>query len=296
MGRTQLSLTQSRLYVALAAVLWSTSGAFTKVLTRDTPLRLNDPPVETLQIAFYRVLFAGLFFTVLLRRADFSFRPAMLAMVTCFAAMNVMFVSAMALGTAANAILLQYTAPLWVVLASVCWLGERADWRGLASSAIGLAGILIIVLDGWHSAQLGVVALGLGSGITYAGVLIFLRSLRDTSPRWLTTLNHLSAALVLLPWVLQSPLPSAGQLLVLVIFGVFQMGIPYWFMARGLQGVSAQEAGTITLLEPLLNPVWAYLISGEEPSRWTLVGGAFILGALAWRYWPRRNGTADARR
>src|SRR5262249_4485995 len=59
-------------------------------------------------------------------------------------------------------------------------------------------------------------------------------------------------------------------------------------VARGLRSVSPQEAGTLTLIEPLLNPVWAYLISGEVPSPWTLVGGGFILGALAWRYWPRR--------
>jgi drug/metabolite transporter (DMT)-like permease len=67
------------------------------------------------------------------------------------------------------------------------------------------------------------------------------------------------------------------------------MALPYWLMARSLKVVSPQEAGTISLLEPLLNPLWAYLVSGEQPSLYTLAGGAFILGALAWRYWPRRN-------
>ena len=64
------------------------------------------------------------------------------------------------------------------------------------------------------------------------------------------------------------------------------MGLPYWLVARGLRSVSPQEAGTITLLEPLLNPLWAYLAASELPSRFTLIGGAFILGALLWRYWP----------
>ncbi len=284
-----LSLRQGRLYVALAAALWSTSGALTKILTRDTPLELNHPPVEPLQIAFFRVLFAGLFFTVTLRRADLTFRPAVVPMVLCFAVMNATFVSAMALGTAADAIFLQYTAPLWMFLASVWWLGERADLRSLTATLIGLVGIAIIVLHGWREAQLGVVALGLSSGLTYAGILIFLRILRDASPRWLTTLNHLGAAVALIPWVVAGPLPTSGQLAVLVIFGVVQMGIPYWFMARGLQAVSAQEAGTITLLEPLLNPLWAFLVAREAPSSASLLGGAFILGALAWRYWPARK-------
>ena len=73
----------------------------------------------------------------------------------------------------------------------------------------------------------------------------------------------------------------------LICFAVFQMGLAYWLMAKGLQSVSPQEAGTITLLEPILNPVWAYLVSPdtEVPHPLTFVGGAIILGALAWRYW-----------
>ena len=140
---------RGRLYIALAAVLWSSSGGLTKVLTRDTPLGLNHPEVAALHIAFYRVLFAGLFFAVLLRPRDISFRPAMLPMLVCFAAMNAMFVSAMALGTAANAILLQYTAPIWVFLASIFWLGERADFRSLAAVALAMAGMGLIIGGGF---------------------------------------------------------------------------------------------------------------------------------------------------
>jgi len=85
--------------------------------------------------------------------------------------------------------------------------------------------------------------------------------------------------------------PSFGQLVILLLFGVVQMSAAYWLMARGLRTVSAQEAGAITLLEPLLNPVWTYLISGETPETATFVGGGVILAALAWRYRPRKNGT-----
>lgn len=283
---SSLSASHGRTCIVVAAVLWSLSGGLTKVLTMPTFLGLNTPPVEALQIAFFRVLFAGLFFAALVRKRDLSFRPAMVPMMLCFAVMNATFVLALALGTAAHAILLQYTAPLWMFAASVWWLGEKADLRSLAATCIGFAGILVIVLQGWQQAQLGVVALGLGSGLTYAGVLLFLRLLRDSAPPWLTMLNHLGAAVALTPWVIQMPLPTGGQLAVLVLFGVVQMGIPYWFMARGLRAVSAQEAGTISLLEPLLNPAWTYLIAGEAPSAATLIGGLFILSAFLWRYWP----------
>src|SRR5260370_6360355 len=123
------SLAQGRLYIVLGALLWSTSGAFTKVLTRDTFLHLGNPQVLGLQIAFYRVLFAGLVLLPTLRRRDFSFRRAMIAMVACFATMNALYVLAMAQGTAANAVLLQYTAPMWMYLVSIWWLKEPVEPR-----------------------------------------------------------------------------------------------------------------------------------------------------------------------
>lgn len=269
--------------------MWSTSGAFTKVLTRETSWQLHEPLIAPLQIAFYRALFAGLTLLPLLRRRDLSFRPMMLPMTVCFAVMNATFVSALALGTAADAIVLQYTAPMWMTLACVWWLGEPADRRSLAAFGIAFIGILAIVAGGWTDDQLPVVGLGLASGVTYAGVLVCLRVLNDASSRWLTVLNHLVSAAVLVPFIWWLPTPTGGQLLVLLVYGGVQMAVPYWLVARGIRSVSPQEAGTITLLEPLLNPLWAYLISGEEPKAYTLLGGAFILGALAWRYWPLKS-------
>jgi drug/metabolite transporter (DMT)-like permease len=278
-----------RLCIALAALMWSTSGAFTKVLTLPNPLGLNKPEIPPLQIACLRVLFAGLVLLPALRRRDVSFRPMMLAMMGCFALMNAAFVSAMALGTAANAIVLQYTAPMWMYLACVGWLGEQADLRSLAALAVGLFGIGVIVAGGWHSGELLIVGIALVSGVAYAGVMVCLRMLRDVSSRWLTLLNFAFSGLVLVPFVCSLGWPGPGQLAVLFVYGAVQMAVPYWLVARGLRSVSPQEAGTITLLEPLLNPLWAYLVSGEEPRWYSLVGGAFIVAALAWRYAPRRR-------
>ena len=210
----------------------------------------------------------------------------MLPMVICFALMNALFVSALAGGTAANAILLQYTAPMWMYLASVWWLKEPADRRSSIALAVGLVGIAVIVVGGWRDAQLRMIAIALGSGFTYAGVIVFLRILRQCSSRWLTVLNHLSGALLLLPVVCLLRQPTGPQLVCLLLFGAIQMGLPYWLMARGLRAVNPQEAGTITLLEPLLNPLWAYFVARETPSSYSLIGGVFILGALLWRYWP----------
>jgi DME family drug/metabolite transporter len=289
------SLAQGRLLVALAAILWSTSGAFTKLLTKDTVLHLNEPELPGLLIAFYRALFAGLALLPALRPRDISFRWAMVVTALCFATMNALYVVAMAMGSAANAVLLQYTAPMWMYVASVFWLGEPADRRSSVALLAGLLGIGIIIYGGWEAAQLPVIAIALGSGVTYAGVILGLRVLRGASPRWLTIINHLTGALVLLPfiWFAVKATPTLSQLGLLFVFGAGQMALPYWLVARGLRVVSPQETGTITLLEPLLNPLWAYLVSpeSEKPTFYTLLGGACIIGALAWRYWPwRRQG------
>jgi drug/metabolite transporter (DMT)-like permease len=287
------------LLIVLAAVLWSLSGGFAKLLTQPTALGLDEPHLAPLQLAFFRALFAGLVLAPTLRRPDLAWRPALVPMAACFAVMNALYVSAMALGPAANAILLQYTAPMWMYLASVWWLGEPADRRSSVTLAVGLLGIAVILVGAYlapkqaaagEEGQLQVAAIALGSGLAYAGVLLYLRMLRGLSSRWLTVWNHLCGAAVLLPWVVWLPLPSGPQLGVLFLFGAVQMGLPYWLVARGLRRVSPQEAGTITLLEPLLNPVWAYLVSPqtETPGAATYLGGALIVGALAWRYWPRK--------
>jgi drug/metabolite transporter (DMT)-like permease len=291
------SLAQGRLCILGAAVLWSLGGAFTKVLREDTGLGLNTPLLPPMQIAAGRAFFAGLVLSLMVRRADISFRPLMLLTAISFAVMNLAIVSAWSYGQSASAVLLQYTAPLWLYLASIWLLGERTDRRGAISLGLGLVGIGVIIWGGWQDAQMESVALALTSGVAFAGVLLGLRLMRDASSRWLTVVNHLFAALVLLPWLPLWLMPTVGQFVVLFLYGTVQMGLAYWLMARGLRSVGPQEAGTLTLLEPALNPLWAYLVSPatEQPSLFTLAGGACILGALLYRYWPfRRPGTPTA--
>lgn len=282
--------------VVAASALWSLSGAFKGVLLESTPLHLNEPAVLPMHIAFWRALAAGLVLIPLLRFGDLRWRPAMAGMVVIFAAMNWMFVQALSRGTAANAIFLQYTAPLWLYVGGIALFGEKPDRRSTWAVLLGLIGVGVMVAAGWHNEQLDVVALALGSGVAYAGVLMFLRHLRDESPAWLTVQNHLGAALVLTPLIVALPMPSGGQLAWLTLFGAVQMGLPYVLMARGLSNVSAQEAGTLTLLEPLLNPLWAYLVvpEKEQISLATCLGGVFILSGIAVRYWPAASQTRNS--
>jgi drug/metabolite transporter (DMT)-like permease len=274
------------LYLIAAALLWSLSGAFVK----GPVLRALPAASAGLTIAFYRALFAALALLPLVRRRRIRWRPALVPMVVSFAAMNFLFVSAMTLTTAANAILLQYTAPLWMFLASVTLLGEPFERRSLVALGFGMAGVGVILAASLRTPEALGVVLGLASGLAYAGVAVCLRVLRDEDPTVLVVLNHAASALVLVPWViLYSPLPTPGQWATLAAFGIVQMAIPYVLFAKGLKTVSPQEAGAITLLEPILNPIWVYLVSHESVGGATFVGGVFIVAGLLSRYVPLRR-------
>jgi drug/metabolite transporter (DMT)-like permease len=196
------------------------------------------------------------------------------------------------LGSAASAIFLQYTAPVWLYLFSILFFQEPSDRRHVVTLVIAMTGVAVIVLDALFQptlATLGVVLLALLSGVTYAGVLQCLRIFRAAASLWLTVLNHLAAAVLLFPFLVFADWPTGRQVVFMVFFGGIQMGLPYLLVSRGLRSVSAREAGTLSLLEPLLNPIWAYLAAGEIPKPPVVVGGALILAALTWQYWPRRS-------
>ena len=292
--------------VVAAAVLWSLSSVFLRVLGEPLGLGLDVPTLSPLVVAFYRGLFAGLVLVPLVRRADVRFRRAMLGMVACFGVMSGLYLSSLGRGNAANAILLQNTAPFWVYLASVTLLGERGDRRSLQAVVIGLIGALLIVAGNWPRAGGGasredvlVLLMALGSGVAYAGVILILRALRDEASPWLCVLNLLGSAAVVggyLVWQERGGvievlgLPTGTQLAWVALFGVVQMALPYWLFSTGLKHVRPQEAGVITLLEPVLNPLWAFLLvpAKETPTGWSLLGGTVMLAALGWRYAPRK--------
>ncbi|MBX9581395.1 MAG: DMT family transporter [Gemmataceae bacterium] len=304
------SAAAARTYLVLAAVLWSLGSLFMRLLGHPTALGLDDPRLSPLQIAFYRGLFGGLVLLLFVRRRDLVFRPVMAGMVVTFAVMSALYLSALGLGPAGNAIFLQNTAPLWVTVFTVYVLGEPADRRGWQAVLLGAAGAAVIVAGSWprdlppadQQAQGLILVMGLGSGVVYAGVVLFLRSLRDVSPAWLVALNLLGTAATLGLYVLIADgpagcrdwvsAPSGRQLAALAVYGTVQMAVPYWLFTRGLRAVSPQEAGIITLIEPLLNPLWAYLITPDQdtPTGPMLVGGGLILAALVWRYVPARTG------
>jgi len=272
------ALRRGRWCIVLAAILWSSSGLFVKA-----PL-FESWPVEQrgVLLAFWRAAFAGVLLLPAVRKPRWDAR--LVPLCATFAVMNITYLSAMSLTTAANAIWLQSTAPWWVCV--VGWLsGESLARRDRIPLVIGGIGLAIIL--GWQvegQARTGVLC-GLVSGLTYGGVVLSLRALRSHDAVWLVAISHLATALFMAPYIVWLNIwPSWGQLPVLAGFGVLQMALPYVLFARGLRTITSQEATAIGLLEPLLLPFWVYLAWGETPAGVTLIGGAFILAGLVLRY------------
>jgi drug/metabolite transporter, DME family len=277
---------QARWLVLVAALLWSTSGFFVK----SPDLAGWSGPT----LAFWRAVFACLLLFPLIRRPRWSWH--LLPMTLLFLGMNYTYLTAMVKGTAANAIWLQCTAPVWVLLVGVFVFGERAiarDWLMLGWAA---AGIGIILYYESRGVALEAVFWALGSSFFYAGVVLALRQLRDYDSVWLAALNHLVTVLALAPLAFaDSRLPSGNQWLLLAAFGMLQMGLPYVLFARGLKHIPGHEATGIALIEPILNPLWVLVAWGLRPAWWTVAGGLCILIGLAIRYlWPSHVDSAGA--
>jgi len=243
-----------------------------------------------MQIIFYRILFAGLFFLpMIIKRPAPKLTWKLVSMVICFGLMNFFYVSAIRLTTAANAIFLQYTASIWMVIFGYVFLSESVSKRTLASLVLSIGGIGIIIVGHWVANPLGI-ALALLAGLFYGALAFFIRLLNQEDAIWLTFLNHMGGALLTLPFLLTSPeeaIPSSiGMVVVLAFFGIIQLGTPYLLFSKALKVLPTQEAAILTLFEPILNPILTYLVVGEKISTATLVGGCLILVGISARYLP----------
>jgi len=262
------------LAVAGAAILWSTGGLFIKVA-----------PMPALAVACGRSLVAGLFYLALLRP---DLRAARWSTAAAYAGCIITFVSATKLTTAANAIFLQYTGPAYVLLLSPFLLDEPFRPIDGVCVALSLAGMSLFFVGRIETGQALGNLLAIASGVFFALAIVLLRreaksGRSDALPS--TTLGNLLAAAVTLPWALK----AAPEILtlrggaVLLYLGIVQLGLAYFLFVRGVRRVPAAEASLISMLEPVLNPVWVLIGFGERPGPWAIAGGAIVVAAVVVR-------------
>ncbi len=286
-----------------AALFWSLSGALIKLVHQQ------GAGPDGITIAFYRSLFAGLALLPLavgrlhtlrrtnpstprsaaasppstfdIRHSPFSFRPAAWTCVFFFTLMTACFVVANTRTQAANAILLQYTSTFWVFLLSPALVGEKPHLQDVGILLLALIGIGTI-FAGNAAGDLVALLMALAAGLFFGLLTLMIRLMRDSNSAAVAVWNNLGSALLLFPVVLWlgHVAVSARSLVLLVVLGVVQFGLPYYLYTLGLARVPAHQAAIITMAEPLLVPVWAYLAVREEVPTTTAIGGALILLAL----------------
>jgi drug/metabolite transporter (DMT)-like permease len=272
---------RGRLLILVTAVLWSLAGVFIKSLE-----------LHPLTIVFYRSFFAALFFIPLVERKSWTLSLPVLASVLSYTAAISSFVSANKLTTAANAIVLQYSAPIFVFIFARILFHEAISKLNLVTLIAGTIGVGVIFAGSAGLPDIGGVGVALLSGLFFSIYMTNLRFLKETDPAYLTLANNLACCVALFPWVHSRLALSAAEAATLGVMGVVQLGIPYFLFCKGLEKVSLQEASLIVLVEPVLNPIWVALVFGEIPSLPTLIGGGIILLSLGIRYaWPftRKN-------
>lgn len=261
--------------IIVAAVLFSTGGAAVKWCAFDG-----------WQLAAFRATIAALTILVALpeARRGWTWRTVVVGFV--YAATTLLYVQANKHTTAASAIFLQSTSPLFILLLAPLLLGEHATRRDIAQMAVMGAGLGLFLL-GHDRASATAPNPALGNvlasvcAVTWAFTVIGYRWLvaRGSSVASAAVSGNLTAALI--AFVMAQPLVAGRPVdwAMVVFLGVCQLGIPYLFLARAVPQVRALEVGLFLLIEPVLNPIWAWLVHGETPGAATLAGGSLILGA-----------------
>jgi drug/metabolite transporter (DMT)-like permease len=193
-----------------------------------------------------------------------------------YAATVFLFVVATKLTTAANAIFLQYTAPIYIAMISPWFLGERTNWQDWLLVLLALSGVGLFFLDQLSFQGLSGVVAALASGFAFACLAVLMRHQKADSPEAVVLLGNAFTFLMALPWLFPIlRIEQNGPRLLLL--GIVQLTIPYLLYSVAIRHVRALDASIISIIEPILNPVWVMLATSERPAFWSIVGGAIVL-------------------
>lgn len=257
--------------LVLSAVLWSTGGLLIKWIAWPA-----------LAVAGMRSAIAAAVLLLVLREWRCRWSWLYVSGGLAGAASMVGFVVATKLTSAANAIFLVYTAPLYVALLSVWVLREPirgVDWLTILLVLLGMGCFCVEQLSsqGWTGNLCA-----LGSGLALAWLVVCLRKQAAVSPLTTLLLANVLVAVAGVPYMFAA-MPDLASWGALLFAGVVQLGVPTVLYCKAIPHVRAIEAALIPVIEPVLNPFWVFLLVGEVPSGWALFGGAIDLGAVTMR-------------
>ncbi len=235
--------------------------------------------VNSIAIAGIRSAIAFVFMLTFVRRRHLTFSKAQIAGAIFYSLTMLIFVAATKLTTAANAIVLQYTAPLYVALLGHWILKERTTPLEWLTVLAAVAGVAMFFLDKLSTSGLWGNILGIATGLTFALSILCFRKQKDASPIGSMFLGNAITMIVAAPFILRSAPVDALSWSILATLGVVQLALPYVLYAWAIKRVTALEAIMIPVVEPILNPLWVGLFIGEMPGKWAIPGGIIVICA-----------------
>lgn len=256
------------LVIALVAILWSSGGVLIKLVSWN-PLAL----------AGIRSLIGAVFLLLVARGRRFNFSPMVLAGALAYAATLITFVAATKLTTAANAILLQYTAPIYVALLGGWFLREHINWKDWLAIFAVLGGMAFFFLGKLSLTGMNGNLLAISSGLFFAWLVLLLRKQKDANPLQSIIMGNILTFLIGLPFCRDLQL-TKGNIAGILALGIFQIAIPYFLYSIAIRYVRAFDAILVMTLEPILNPIWVWLIIAEVPGLWSIIGGLIVIAAI----------------
>jgi DME family drug/metabolite transporter len=256
-----------------AAIIWSTGGLFIKWTS-----------LSGLELSFGRSLLAAITVAIFTRREGFGINRVTAVASLLYAALLLLFVLATKETTAANAIFLQYTAPLYVLILEPLFYKEKFRQRDLLTVIACVVGMSLFFVGKLRPQDVTGNLLALASGLCFAFYFLLLRhsSSRDVNRASSVIYGNLLVVLIAAPAGVAA-LPRLGlhDGLAVLYLGVVQIGVAYTLFTLGMsRGIRSLDAGIVGYIEPVLNPIWVFLVLGERPSNWALVGGAIIISAV----------------
>ena len=259
-------------FLIVTAILWSSGGLLIKWISWNP-----------MAIAGMRSAVAALVLLVALRRPHLTWSSAQIGGAIAYTVTVILFVLANKLTTAANAILLQYTSPIYVALFGAWFLGERATWLDWATILVVIGGMGLFFFDDLTTGGFWGNVCAISSGVTFACFVLFMRKQKNDSPLESVFLGNILTALIGFPFMFQT-MPNASSWVGLLLSGMLQLGLSHVLYSVAIKHVAALEAILISVIEPILNPVWVLLVLGEAPGPWAFLGGFVVLVSVTVRY------------
>ena len=272
------------LEMLLCAALWSIAGIFIKLI-----------PWNSIVIAGLRSLIAGLVMFVYMRARGIGFTAdrrslaggaALCLTLTCFVAAN-------KLTTAANSIVLQFTAPMFIVVFSALFLKKRFSRADVLAVVLTMAGISLFFFDQLTPGHLAGNCVAIFAGMAFACYYMSLEGASESQRMSAILIAHGLTFLVGLPFTfVYPPELSAAPVACILVLGVVQLGIPYVLLGRASGACPPLACSLLGAVEPLLNPVWVFIFDGEAPGLWALIGGVVVVATITvWCVYGDLRGT-----